>query len=202
MDWNNWYIGFVKKTVFYNRFPRTIRHGSRTLFCNSGLCRVSCVGGEVESCLRRLCACCPTARPSSPRRQDKTGTMFRMMLFSLSVFWSDLCSLARNLGTVLLCPDEHFFYKSFVLPNVAPHRGGSSGLYRGKRRFVSDDSDEQDSVKIFMRKSLLGKLFLQQFCRIDSALSSKFIQRHLWNIQPFFHPARFDCCVTGYSDPL
>ena len=44
MDWNNWYIGFVKKTVFYNRFPRTIRHGSRTpfyLFTNlqNGLCR-------------------------------------------------------------------------------------------------------------------------------------------------------------------
>lgn len=128
--------------------------------------------------------------------------MFRMMLFSLSVSWSDLCSHVRNLGTVLLCPDEHFFYKSFVLPNVAPHRGESSGLYRGKRRFVSDDSDEQDSVKIFMRKSLLGKLFLQQFCRIDSALSSQFIQRHLWNIQPLFYPARFDCCVTGDSDPL
>lgn len=128
--------------------------------------------------------------------------MFRMMLFSLSAFGSDLCSHVRNLGTVLLCPDEHFFYKSFVLPNVAPHRGGSSGLYRGKRRFVSDDSDEQDSVKIFMRKSLLGKLSLQQFCRIDSALSSQFFQRHLWNIQPFFHPAGFDGCVTGYSDPL
>ena len=132
---------FCLKTVFYDRFSTStndsqwIAMGPILQIYKSGLCRASCVGGEVESCLRRLCACCPTARPSSPRRQDKTGTMFRMMLFSLSVFWSDLCSLARNLGTVLLCPDEHFFYKSFVLPNVAPHRGGSSGLYRGKTAF-------------------------------------------------------------------
>ena len=128
--------------------------------------------------------------------------MFRMMLFSLSVFWSDLCSLARNLGTVLLCPDEHFFINRLCFPTWLFTVGEAVDCIEEKRRFVSDDSDEQDSVKIFMRKSLLGKLFLQQFCRIDSALSGQFIQRHLWNIQPLFYPARFDGCVTRYSDPL
>ena len=113
---------FCLKTVFYDRFSTStsdsqwIAMGPILQIYKSGLCRASCIGGVVESCLGRLCGCCQTAWSSSHRRQDKTGNKVSHCALHSELFEERSLSLARNLGTVLLCPDEHFFYKSLVLP--------------------------------------------------------------------------------------